>query len=144
MNWQHTRLVGQGNCRTGQAGFRRRDALFWIGSKHQGWIYEFHKLRSSFVHPQEAAASTRWRWSPLEHLLVATFVFPLVAKLLLAGDGLYSLTSADERSLRAIDDLLLLKPWSSGDDETGWQNTLSSFRFKAEIDAVMSQCRHPN
>jgi hypothetical protein len=53
-------------------------------------------------------------WSRDDHLLLAAFVFPLVAKLRLREMGLYELTTYDEDKLHAIDFLIAAKDLRNG------------------------------
>jgi hypothetical protein len=92
------------------------DRKTWFA--HQMWIYELHKARSKSAHKGTLGSRT-WGWSPLEHLVMANFSFPLAAKLLLAEGSFYQLTPAEESKCRAIDRLLKATDWPATDSH--WQ-----------------------
>lgn len=85
---------------------------------HQMWIYELHKARSKAAHKGTLGSRT-WGWSPLEHLVMANFIFPLAVKLLLVEGSFYQLSPADESKCRAIDRLLKAPDWPATDSQ--WQ-----------------------
>lgn len=59
------------------------------------WVRDFYKLRNDLAHgkikPKYPAI-----WSLREHLLLASFVFPLLLKAVLAGEKAYTITPEDQ------------------------------------------------
>jgi len=47
---------------------------------HRKWSQELYELRNNYAHGLDYGSRT-WGWEPLEHLVMATFVFPLLVKL---------------------------------------------------------------
>lgn len=95
---------------------------WWV---HRKWLEELYSLRSTVAHEGDRGAR-KWGWRPDEHLVMAAFVFPLAVKLLLSGEGHYSLTSADVGHCKAIDKLLVTTAWGQERDGEGtgsiWHN----------------------
>jgi len=88
---------------------------------HRKWAQEFYHLRNRYTHANDGRVRT-WGWHPIEHLVMAAFLFPLAAKLLLQAEGHYTLTEDDEGRLHAIDRLLELQGWGqpAGAYPTNW------------------------
>ena len=59
------------------------------------WIRDFFRLRGNLAHGKVAS---RYRpvWSLRDHLLLASFAFPLLLKSVLAKEHLYTLSEADQ------------------------------------------------
>jgi hypothetical protein len=93
---------------------------------HRKWAQEFYQLRNDYTHGNDVGART-WGWQPLEHLVMAAFLFPVIVKVLLSKEGYYQLTEDDEGALRAIDKLLIVNRWGqrvgSHSNATAWQET---------------------
>jgi hypothetical protein len=94
---------------------------------HRKWAEEFYHLRNSYTHGNNPNERT-WGWHPLEHLVMGTFLFPLLTKLLLREEGYYILTEDDEGALKAVDKLLVVNAWGkqvgSHSNATAWQEIL--------------------
>jgi len=94
---------------------------------HRKWAQEFYRLRNDYVHGNDTNRRT-WGWHPLEHLIMAAFVFPVLVKVLLMQEGHYQLTEDDEGRLLAIDEVLTITGWGqvtgTHSNATGWQETL--------------------
>lgn len=61
---------------------------------HRKCVQELYHLRNDFTHGNDPARRS-WGWSVLEHLVMASFVFPLLVKILFAAKSKYSLTRED-------------------------------------------------
>lgn len=72
---------------------------------HRKWVKELYEVRNSFVHHREADGRTS-NWSTFQHVIAASFAFPLTVKLLLAGEGHYMLSDNDDCCCGAFDRLL--------------------------------------
>lgn len=109
---------------------------------HQKWIEELYDLRSSAVHDGQHG-QRKWGWSLHEHLVMAAFAFPLTVKLLLAKEGHYQLTSADEAQWKSIDRLLGVTGWDeeSEEDNDGraWHKILSEAKWDHDVEKRMEQ-----
>lgn len=76
----------------------------------RAWAQDFYKLRNHSAHGRtESGSQNRTVWTTTEHLLLASFLAPLLLKVGLKSNHLYSLTDKDESELRAIDCLLALE-----------------------------------
>jgi hypothetical protein len=93
---------------------------------HRKWTQELYHLRNNYIHGEDFDSRT-WGWHPLEHLVMAAFVFPLLVKLLLAAEGHYALAENDEARLAAVDKLLAATGWAErvpNSNSTVWQKIL--------------------
>lgn len=89
----------------------------WI---HKRWIFELYSLRSMIAHGRPLD-SRSWTWSLEEHLVMATYVFPLVVKLLLKKEKCYSISIDDEAIFITVDHLLEATEWYKREDsEARW------------------------
>ncbi len=110
--------------------------LDWLVSKM--WVNEFHQYRSSVAHGKSSNRS--WGWAPLEHLVMAAFVFPLVVKLCLAHEGHYSLSREDEGCCRAVDVLLGETDWAEDNGssmQSKWQKIVREKKHDVGLDAII-------
>ncbi len=62
---------------------------------HNMWIRDFFRLRGNLAHGK---VTSRYRpvWSLRDHLLLASFIFPLLLKSVLAKEHLYTLSAEDQ------------------------------------------------
>jgi len=101
------------------------------------WMQEIYQLRNDYTHGNDPTRRT-WGWNVLEHSLMASFVFPLTVKILLAQESKYSLTEADKVRIGAIDILLNAQDWfKSADPSTAistWQKTISDYKFRVRLE----------
>jgi len=103
----------------------------------RAWIRELYDVRNSLAHPKPRAVE-ELAWLPHEHLAMGAFLFPLLAKLLLAQCDLYGLTWDDKAACDAVDVLLSKTPWFNWgevehsecrwDAATTWAATLEQAR----------------
>ncbi len=104
---------------------------------HQKWIQEFYQLRNDFTHGNDPKQRT-WGWSMHEHLVMASFVFPLLVKLLLTQNSAYQLTEDDIGLLHAVDLLLDQKNWGEDDIKenclSNWQSITRKTKDKCSLD----------
>lgn len=73
---------------------------------HMKWAKELYETRSSFVHHGTGKGGSR-NWTPWQHVIAASFAFPLTVKLLLAEAGFYQLSDDDKCWCGALDRLLV-------------------------------------
>ncbi len=73
---------------------------------HMKWAKELYETRSSFVHHGPGNGESR-NWTPWQHVIAASFAFPLTVKLLLAEAGFYRLSDDDKCWCGALDRLLV-------------------------------------
>jgi hypothetical protein len=103
------------------------------------WIRDFFRFRGNLAHGQ-IAPGYRSRWSLQEHLLLASYIFPLLVKCKLSRDGLYTLTDRDQADIDVFEKLACVElfPKASTDpiDEEAenvkfpWNEVRGSFLFK--------------
>lgn len=100
----------------------------WKGQSRTGpwagrWALEFYDHRSS-IHGQPHSST----WQTWEHGLLATVVWALAAKALLADAGRYELTDADRCEIEALEGRIagstpLQDRWRSARDDARWSIT---------------------
>jgi hypothetical protein len=104
------------------------------------WMLEFHRYRSTVAHGESLSGRT-WGWTPLEHLVMAAFVFPLVVKLHLVQEGHYSLSPEDEAHCRAVDALLSQAHWATGSSSmrSKWQSMIRAQKQEVRLTAAVEK-----
>ena len=104
---------------------------------HRKWAQELYQMRNDFTHGNEIARR-RWGWSITEHLVMASFMFPLLVKILLAESSNYILTKTDLNHMKAIDHLLDLTGWSEESEEdrnnTKWRELMLKHELNHALD----------
>ena len=89
------------------------------------WIREFYSVRGDFAHGKLMTQQTI-TWNPLEHLVLATIAFPLVAKSLLQQQGRYELSDDDRAQIDIFErfadtnEFLCEPPEQKGSNDTHW------------------------
>ena len=68
------------------------------------WMYEFYRVRGDFAHGR-LCTQQPMVWTPLEHLVLATIAFPLIAKALLRQNGRYEMTIDDLAQIDCLEPL---------------------------------------
>lgn len=99
------------------------------------WMYELYCFRNYYVHGNDLSRH-KWSWDANEHLLMGSYIFPLLIKVLLANEGKYELTEEDEFKLVTIDDLLdLPKYYDRSTRKSLWRETIRkeriNFRYRS-------------
>ncbi|MDI1263439.1 MAG: hypothetical protein PS018_09305 [bacterium] len=79
---------------------------------HRKWMKELYEARSATVHRGSRSEFTK-NWTTEQHLVIAAFAYPLVVKLRLAEEGLYSPSDKELASFETFD-LLLDSSWGRG------------------------------
>ncbi len=118
---------------------------WWV---HRKWVEELYDLRNKVAH-EGSPGPRRWAWRPDEHLVMAAFVFPLAAKLLLSWEGHYSITDVDQAHCKAVDKLLATTAWYAEPEGDGsgstWHNVVEGavqeHRHEKRIGAFLKE--HP-
>jgi hypothetical protein len=87
------------------------------------WLRDFFQLRGHVGHGRKKPAQSQL-WSSKEHLLLASYVFPLVTKLLLAKEQLYTVSTNDQSDIDVFEELAactnLFKNDVGKNDEMEW------------------------
>jgi hypothetical protein len=73
-------------------------------SVREVWLRDLYRHRGASAHGRRESRH-RALWTPSEHLLLGAFAFPLLAKILLARGGHYSLTAHDQTDLQVFEEL---------------------------------------
>lgn len=100
----------------------------------RAWSADLYQLRGGLAHGAQSARFYNSSWSLYEHLLLSSFIFPLVIKLKLKELDLYVLTEYDKRNIFSIDFLLskegIMNCSFRGDPATSnWKSQLSNARL---------------
>jgi hypothetical protein len=69
------------------------------------WVRDLYRFRNEFAHGNVSAKRPRI-WSVQEHLLLSSYVFPLVMKAELAAAGFYSLSDGDRVAIDTFEPLV--------------------------------------
>jgi hypothetical protein len=100
-------------------------------------------VRSLYDHGIGGVASETL-WTPFEHLLAGTHIFPLLVKSLLHGNGAYQWSENDEDALLVLDPRLDAPDWQrrNGDGECAWgliRREADRFRLRRHFDAAATK-----
>lgn len=91
----------------------------------QKWAKELYEARSLLAHGR-ANPNLSQNWAVHEHLVAASFVFPLLVKLQMQAEGHYSLIEADEVACDILDRLLDAEHWGfKWDQPRQWPEILT-------------------
>lgn len=80
----------------------------------QLWLEDFYALRGQHAHGR-IKSDFKSLWSLDEHTLYASFIFPLVLKVILSKRGYYNLTPKDNWHLNSFEFLLNINPFKDND-----------------------------
>lgn len=120
----------EGNCEqlTGTSRFKSSATV------RNTWVKDFYNLRSKLAHV-ELGHKYPAIWSTRNHLLLASYVFPLVLKCLLVKKGAYQFTKDDQLRINAFEKLVCQDhfgpvknrsvpnshPWNQILHDAGWE-----------------------
>ena len=91
------------------------------------WLTDFYKVRNRFAHGHRTLAHNSL-WSPEEHLLIGSYIFPYLLKILLAEKKLYQLSNGDRRGIWTFDFLTSKKNLFEFDQQyciSDWDKAIS-------------------
>jgi hypothetical protein len=87
--------------------FSTPDAQSFLRKHHSvrnAWIRDFFRLRGNLAHGLIAPGYPS-KWTLQEHLLLGSYIFPLLVKCKLSRDGLYTLTDRDQDDIDVFERL---------------------------------------
>ncbi|WLD13251.1 hypothetical protein [Planctellipticum variicoloris] len=99
------------------------------------WSHEFYRIRGDFAHGNLSPTQTM-RWTPREHLFLATIAFPLLVKSLLLSKGYYELTLDDRAQIESFEEFASAASFGStpkSDDDQPqalWPLLIDNYRQK--------------
>jgi len=121
--------------------FSTPEAQSFLSQHHSirnAWIRDFFRLRGNLAHGL-ITPGYRSRWSLQEHLLLGSYIFPLLVKSKFSRDGLYVLTDRDQDDIDVFERLACVElfPQVSNDPtdaeaesrEFPWNEVRSRFLF---------------
>lgn len=105
------------------------------------WIRDFFRLRGNLAHGRTTTAKYPSLWSLKDHLLFASFAFPLLLKCKLAKLAVYSLTERDQVHIDTFESLLCEDHCVPLEDEENpirplWNRILEEAMLKRYFDAI--------
>jgi hypothetical protein len=107
-------LLGEyGRIEIGKSTYKDYESLkdlsqgAWL---HLAWMRECYQLRNDYIHGNDFKRREGC-WQEQEHNVFAAWLFPLIVKLVLSKESLYTLSNEDEVALFAADRLLDSKDW---------------------------------
>lgn len=99
---QTVRAPGLCGCKSSDPGVTER---FQRASRvSEGWIRDFYALRGNLAHGKSADRYPSV-WSVREHLLLSAFLFPLIARGVIAGHGMYVFSASDRADMELFEKL---------------------------------------
>lgn len=109
------------------------------------WMREFYRIRGDFAHGKLTSQQPTV-WSPLEHLVLGTIVFPLVAKCLLQKAGKYTLTTDDQVQIDVFEALAdtkdFLRPPAGQKNslDSHWKRLRDTRAIRITVEKALERC----
>lgn len=107
------------------------------------WLHDLYRLRNNLAHGQMEPGYPSI-WSIREHLLLGSYVFPLVLKAYLAEDDAYSLTAEDHERIEAFEDLTETAPFDEevhAPRDSSWYRKVRQHSRRETIRRAMQRFR---
>lgn len=102
------------------------------------WVKDFCNLRNDFGHGKNKPLPTLI-WESHEHLLIASYLIPLVVKLKLQQDDFYKITNDDNLDIKIFEKLLDSKPFDyDPNDESRDTSEWYKIRNDAKVDLLLN------
>ena len=119
-----------------EAAARFRRAL----SVREVWIRDLFRVRNEYAH---GVMSSRYPalWSVREHLLLASFAFPLAVKSVLATSGIYALSYEDQLHVNAFEALAREDHLTSQQERPRWRRIINDVARKQSLRAFINDLR---
>ena len=101
------------------------------------WLRDFNRLRGDYAHGRRASKKLSL-WNGREHLLLGSYIFPIIVKLQLQQDKCYSLTKEDECSINVFEKLADADFFKE-DHRHIWSEIIGSEKFKAAFEKAWNK-----
>lgn len=110
------------------------------GSLAEIWLRDFVVMRHQYAHGKRTPRHNP-KWSTREHLLLSSFLFPLLVKLILNNSGLYELSDTDQTHYASFEkllaeDLFAHSGASHDSQDWPWNRVLSDARWECQFRKV--------
>jgi hypothetical protein len=109
-------------------------------SVREVWIRDLFRVRNEYAH---GVVTTRYPalWSVREHLLLASFAFPLVVKSTLSANGIYALSEQDQLHINAFEALAKEDHLTSRQDRPRWHRIINDIARERSLRAFINDLR---
>lgn len=112
----------------------------------EAWIRDFYLLRNEYAHGK-TSSKKEFGWYGAEHLLLGSYLFPMLLKERLRQDE-YNSSGAREIDLKVFEALIDANLSGKPEDQSGsgdwmWNRVLSEASTRAVIEKIMSQINWP-
>ncbi|MFA6177949.1 MAG: hypothetical protein WC694_03615 [Candidatus Paceibacterota bacterium] len=113
---------------------RRGQPLVASASIFEAWLRELVRYRNRYAHGGHAAQGA-WVWEQWEHLLLSSFIFPLILKLYISQfdtSVTYTISDDDLKLIRMIEKMLAAKDYydmNQNDGTTPWGELISEAQW---------------
>jgi hypothetical protein len=98
-------LLGESRPKSG--GRQRNAELSGFESTREAWLRDLYRLRNPYTHGRTKPRYASM-WTTQEHILLTSFIFPILLKIRLQAMGKYSMVDDDFRQIYYFDQLLAL------------------------------------
>ena len=97
-------------------------------SVREAWVRDMFRLRNRYAHGRNQTKYD-YSWSAQEHLLLLSFIFPILVKITLQAKSFYTFTDNDQRALFTFDYLVnlngTLRPKPNDQHSFVWNESVS-------------------
>lgn len=101
------------------------------------WIRDFYRLRNDYAHGKKLSKKPLI-WKSYEHLLLGSYVFPLVLKCLLKEDGFYELSEDDTLDINGFEELADADLFTNTNE---WNRIRSDLYFKEQLRKALADSK---
>lgn len=104
----------------------------------KAWSWDFYTSRNELGHGKyKVGEHKQTRWDIKEHLLLATYILPLVIKIKLSNNNKYKLSEGDKNAIHAMDCILAKPDLFIRNENTElyhWQDGIVESKFKIKTE----------
>lgn len=99
------------------------------------WLKDFFRMRGEYAHGRRLSKRPII-WLPHEHLLLGSYVFPLLFKILLSKNGFYKLVEDDIDDINLFEQLADAEIFKKSKDSKNWEWDIirSNYKFSKGIE----------
>ena len=107
------------------------------------WLRDFFQLRGDYAHGKRLSKRP-YIWKSHEHLLLGSYIFPLLVKCILAKDGFYQLTDEDISDIDVFERLAEANLFEKPDNQKSsvdwkWNRIRAQFKLNQIIEEAVSK-----
>jgi len=106
----------------------------------EAWINDLYAVRGDFAHGRQKSSKVQI-WKPHEHLLLGSYLFPLLVKIKLTNKKFYTLTKSDEFDINVFEPLADADLFAQPKDQLDWEwgRIRDDYSTEQEVNQLVSK-----